>query len=196
MSGRDRQAAQDRLLRDLAREIRGLRRGGGIEAVIERRMTRLQAELETTLSEAMARTLSHMLGGILGGGGGAGGILAGLVDLPRFSEGGVVDGARLLALGGEAGPEAVLPLTRLADGRLGVRADGAAAPPVEVTVNLGDRTSEGDVAGVTAAQAALAAEISASLDQALDQAVAERIRAQLRDGGLLAPDGPLAEAGS
>ena len=170
-------------MRELAREIRGLRGDGGIEAIIERRMARLQAELETALSEVMVRSLAGMFGA---GGGGAGGVLAGLADLPRFAEGGVVDGARLLALGGEAGPEAVLPLTRLADGRLGVRADGAAAPPVEVTVNLGEGAAGEDVAGVTAAQARLLAELSAALDQALDQAVAERIRAQLRDGGLLA----------
>lgn len=192
MSGRDRQAAQDRLLRDLAREIRGLRRDGGIEAVIERRMRRLQAELEASLSESMGRILS----GMLGGEGGAGQLLAGLIELPRFSEGGVVDGARLLALGGEAGPEAVLPLTRLADGRLGVRADAAMAPPVAVTINLGDGAAGEDGGGVTAPQAALAAALSAQLDQALDQAVAERIRAQLRDGGLLAADGSLAGAGS
>ena len=185
MSGRDRQAAQERLLRELAREIRGLR-GGSIEAIIERRMTRLQAELETAMSEALVRILGQMFGGIAGGGGGVGAVLAGLVDPPRFAEGGVVDGARLLA---------VLPLTRLADGRLGVRAEGGGAPPVAVTVTLGERASGDDVAGVTAGQAAMLAELSALLDQALDQAVAERIRAQLRDGGLLVADAPLAGGG-
>ena len=102
------------------------------------------------------------------------------LSIHQDRRGRVVDGPRLLALGGEAGPEAVLPLTRLADGRLGVRAEGGGAPPVAVTVTLGERASGDDVAGVTAGQAAMLAELSALLDQALDQAVAERIRAQLR----------------
>jgi phage-related minor tail protein len=36
---------------------------------------------------------------------------------------------------GEAGPEAVMPLTRTASGHLGVRSDGSNAPIVNVVIN-------------------------------------------------------------
>ena len=61
-----------------------------------------------------------------------------------FAEGGVVAAPTYFpmqggtGLMGEAGPEAILPLSRGADGRLGVAAggSGAAARPVAVTVNI------------------------------------------------------------
>jgi phage-related minor tail protein len=70
----------------------------------------------------------------------AGGVLAGGAPVP-FAAGGVVARPSYFPLGdgrtglmGEAGPEAILPLARGADGRLGVAA-GASAP-VRVTVNI------------------------------------------------------------
>ncbi|MEO1639736.1 MAG: phage tail tape measure protein [Pseudomonadota bacterium] len=57
-----------------------------------------------------------------------------------FAKGGVVSGATAFpmrggtGLMGEAGPEAIMPLTRGADGRLGVSAAGGA--PVNVTMNI------------------------------------------------------------
>lgn len=47
-------------------------------------------------------------------------------QLTKFAKGGVM---------GEAGPEAVMPLTRMSNGRLGVQADGAGSAPV-VNVNV------------------------------------------------------------
>ena len=47
-------------------------------------------------------------------------------QLTRFAKGGVM---------GEAGPEAVMPLTRTASGHLGVRSDGSNAPIVNVVIN-------------------------------------------------------------
>ncbi|WP_430913086.1 phage tail tape measure protein [Methylobacterium sp. sgz302541] len=85
-----------------------------------------------------------------------GGVIAGGRVRP-FAEGGVVasptyfpmrDGT---GLAGEAGPEAILPLKRGSDGRLGVAAGGNARP-VSVTVNIatpdvaGFRKSESQVA--------------------------------------------------
>ena len=58
-----------------------------------------------------------------------------------FARGGIVDGPTLFpmrggtGLMGEAGPEAIIPLTRGPDGRLGVRAQGRSGGPV-VTVNI------------------------------------------------------------
>ena len=59
-----------------------------------------------------------------------------------FAQGGVLGGPTTfplaggrVGLAGEAGPEAIMPLARGADGRLGVRAEGAGAP-IAVTFNI------------------------------------------------------------
>ncbi|WP_336487293.1 phage tail tape measure protein [Methylobacterium nigriterrae] len=78
-----------------------------------------------------------------------------------FAEGGIVaaptyfpmrGGAGLM---GEAGPEAILPLRRGSDGRLGVAA-GAAGRPVAVTVNI----ATPDVAGFRRSEAQVAAALA------------------------------------
>ncbi len=94
-----------------------------------------------TLSAAMRPLFSGLagaLGTILGSARGNA-FSAGRVR--AFARGGVI-GAPVafpmrggLGLMGEAGPEAVMPLARGADGRLGVRAAQAAAP-VQVTMNI------------------------------------------------------------
>lgn len=59
-----------------------------------------------------------------------------------FANGGVVQRATYfpmrggVGLMGEAGPEAILPLARGADGRLGVSAGGTGARPVQVVMNI------------------------------------------------------------
>ncbi|MDO5647988.1 phage tail tape measure protein [Paracoccus sp. (in: a-proteobacteria)] len=78
-----------------------------------------------------------------------------------FAKGGVVSqpvhfpmkGAT--GLMGEAGPEAIMPLRRGADGRLGVAAAGGPAP-VNVTINV----STPDVAGFQRSQSQIAAQMS------------------------------------
>lgn len=77
-----------------------------------------------------------------------------------FARGGVVDGPTLFpmrggrtGLMGEAGPEAIMPLTRGPDGRLGVRSEGGAGGGVTVNVTIstpdaeGFRRSRGQIAG-------------------------------------------------
>ena len=65
-----------------------------------------------------------------------------------FAHGGVVDTPVLfpmrggLGLMGEAGPEAILPLARGPDGRLGVRAQGQGAP-VQVVMHISTPDAEG-----------------------------------------------------
>lgn len=81
--------------------------------------------------------------------------------MPRpFAGGGVISAPMIFPLGngrtglaGEAGPEAILPLTRGADGRLGVRAAGSASPvTIHMTVTATDaesfRRSEGQIAAM------------------------------------------------
>ena len=59
---------------------------------------------------------------------------------------------------GEAGPEAILPLSRGADGKLGIRAGGSGGA-VQVTMNI----STPDVAGFRRSQSQIAAEMSRAI---------------------------------
>lgn len=62
---------------------------------------------------------------------------------------------------GEAGPEAIMPLRRGADGRLGVAAAGAGGRPVNVTFNV----STPDVAGFRRSQGQIAASLGRALSR-------------------------------
>ncbi|RFP87613.1 phage tail tape measure protein [Rhodobacteraceae bacterium 63075] len=76
-----------------------------------------------------------------------------------FASGGVVDGPVSFpmrggtGLMGEAGPEAIMPLTRGSDGKLGVRAE--ASQPVSITMNI----STPDVEGFRRSQSQIAAQM-------------------------------------
>ena len=78
-----------------------------------------------------------------------------------FASGGVVSTPthfpmrNATGLMGEAGPEAIMPLKRGADGRLGVAAQGGAARPVNVTINV----STPDVAGFQRSQSQIAGQL-------------------------------------
>jgi lambda family phage tail tape measure protein len=80
-----------------------------------------------------------------------GGVVAGPVSFPMRG------GAR--GLMGEAGPEAIMPLARGADGRLGVRASGSGARPVTVVMNV----STPDVQGFQRGQTQIAAQLGRAL---------------------------------
>jgi len=56
---------------------------------------------------------------------------------------------------GEAGPEAIMPLARGADGRLGVRSEGGGRP-VSVVMNI----STPDVEGFQRSQSQIAAQVT------------------------------------
>ncbi|WBU65697.1 phage tail tape measure protein [Paracoccus aerodenitrificans] len=66
-----------------------------------------------------------------------------------------------LGLMGEAGPEAIMPLQRGADGRLGVAASGAAARPVNVSITV----NTPDVAGFARSQSQIAAQMGRLLSR-------------------------------
>ncbi|MFV0383683.1 phage tail tape measure protein [Paracoccus sp. (in: a-proteobacteria)] len=82
-----------------------------------------------------------------------------------FAKGGVVSSATSFpmrgatGLMGEAGPEAIMPLQRGPDGRLGVAAGGGGRRAVNVTVNV----TTPDVAGFQRSHAQIAAQMSRAL---------------------------------
>lgn len=93
-----------------------------------------------------------------------GGVLQAGTPVP-FAAGGIVASPTLFPLSGggtglmgEAGPEAIMPLTRGPDGRLGVRSNSSG---VNVTFNV----STPDVQGFSQTQTQLAALLSRTLDQ-------------------------------
>ena len=84
-----------------------------------------------------------------------------------FANGGIVNSATTFpmrggtGLMGEAGPEAIMPLTRGSDGRLGVQANGAASG-ASIVMNI----STPDVEGFRRSQSQIAAQMSRALGRA------------------------------
>jgi phage-related minor tail protein len=111
--------------------------------------------VQNALGGALARGINALAGGLLPFATG-GGFTQGRV-MP-FAAGGIVSRPTLFPLRGgrglmgEAGPEAILPLARGADGRLGVQAQGNARA-VSVTINV----STPDVEGFRRSQSQIAA---------------------------------------
>jgi phage-related minor tail protein len=66
-----------------------------------------------------------------------------------------------VGLMGEAGPEAILPLGRGADGKLGVRGAGGGGGSVQVTMNI----STPDAAGFQRSQSQIAAEMNRAIQR-------------------------------
>ena len=125
------------------------------------------------LSRSTLRAASGSVGNVLtdgltslfrsgpGGGGSSAGILP-------FARGGVFGHPTLASLGGprlgvigEAGPEAVLPLTRGEDGRLGVRGDGGTGGGVTVNFTV----STPDAASFARTETQIAAMLARAVDR-------------------------------
>ena len=118
--------------------------------------------VQQALGGALAGGLSQMMGAALPFASG-GAFSQGRV-MP-FAKGGVVGGPVAfpmrggVGLMGEAGPEAILPLSRGADGRLGVQASGSASRPVQVVMNI----TTPDVQGFQRSRSQIAAEFGRAL---------------------------------
>ncbi|MEZ5715454.1 MAG: phage tail tape measure protein [Paracoccaceae bacterium] len=111
----------------------------------------------------LANGIGNLIGGLLGFKDG-GSFAQGRV-MP-FASGGVVSSATYfpmrggLGLMGEAGPEAIMPLSRGADGRLGVKAESSARP-VNVVMNI----QTPDAASFQRSQGQIAAQMGRALSR-------------------------------
>ena len=87
--------------------------------------------------------------------------------IAAFARGGVVDGPTHfpmrggVGLMGEAGPEAIVPLARGADGKLGIRGGAGGGGAVQVTMNI----STPDAAGFQRSQSQIAAEMTRAIQR-------------------------------
>lgn len=121
------------------------------------------APVQGKVGSMVGQGLQAMLGGMLpfaAGGAFFGGRVA------AFARGGIVDGPTHfpmrggLGLMGEAGPEAILPLARGADGKLGIRGEGGGGA-VHVTMNI----TTPDAGGFRRSQSQIAAEMSRAIQR-------------------------------
>ena len=156
------------------------------------------------IRQLILRTIMQAIGFISGGAGGAGGAvtgdfmnttaLSGLTPaasgatfangIAKFASGGIVNrptlfkfasgGAMQTGVMGEAGPEAIMPLKRGADGKLGVAGGGGST---NVVVNV-DASGNSQVSG-NAGQ-------GEQLGRVISQAVQQELIKQKRPGGILA----------
>ena len=133
------------------------------ESLLQRTYSSTVRPVTNQLGGALASGIESLVSGVLPFADGAG-FVGGRV-MP-FAKGGVVSGPTTfpmrggVGLMGEAGPEAIMPLARGPDGRLGVETQGG-AKPVSVTVNV----STPDVEGFRRSQSQIAALVGRSLDR-------------------------------
>ena len=120
--------------------------------------------VQNALGGALAEGMNALFGGALAFA--KGGAFAQGRVMP-FAQGGLVTSPTLfpmrggLGLMGEAGAEAILPLARGADGRLGVQAGGGGGRPVTVVMNI----TTPDVAGFQRSQSQIAAQAARALSR-------------------------------
>lgn len=118
------------------------------------------------LDQAVGSLLGNIFAGGMGLGFAKGGVLQQGTPIP-FAKGGVIaspvtfplSGGRT-GLAGERGPEAIMPLTRTADGRLGVATTGSVAPTI--TINI----ATPDVEGFARSETQIAALVARALGRA------------------------------
>jgi phage-related minor tail protein len=118
------------------------------------------------VQNALGSSLSGLAGSLVSAFGFAQGGAFSAGRVRAFARGGIVDGPTLFPMRGgagmmgEAGPEAVMPLTRGPDGRLGVAASGGLGGPA-VTINI----STPDIAGFQRSRGQIAAQLARAVSR-------------------------------
>ncbi len=130
-------------------------------------LTQVAMSMADTVYAAAINPVVGQVGGLLADG--VNGLVSGLMPFANgapfsqgrvmpFAQGGVISGATTFpmrggtGLMGEAGPEAIMPLSRGSDGRLGVRAQGGGTVNVTMNISTPDAQSFQRSQGQIAAQ--------------------------------------------
>jgi len=153
-AGQDVASLERGLSRGLSRAIRGAVVDGDSLADA---LNKMAGSMIDTAFNAAVKPVSDHFGGLLSEG--VGGLFEGLLPFEKgaslsqgrvqpFASGGIVSGPVTFpmrggtGLMGEAGPEAIMPLARGQDGKLGVQAQGSWGP-VQVVMNISTPDAEG-----------------------------------------------------
>jgi hypothetical protein len=174
----------------------------------------LQTIAGMAAQQFMFRPLMNMFGGLFGGGGGGGGGIGdgGQWDLlpaspsasamgnvfvggnmMRFATGGVIDRPTFFpmanggtGLAGEVGEEAIMPLRRLPNGRLGVEAAGGAGGNAGTNIQINmPMTIQGSAIGENGISPGALAQVRTQMGRAAQEMVRTAIDKEMRDGGRL-----------
>ncbi|SLN46177.1 hypothetical protein ROA7450_02264 [Roseovarius albus] len=153
--GSDVQTLERGMSRGLSNAMRGAIVNGDS---LSQSLDKIGQSMVNSAFNAAVRPVTNHVGGLISEG--IGGLVGNLLPFAKggsfsqgrvrpFAEGGVVSGPVSFpmrggetGLMGEAGPEAIMPLSRGADGKLGVRSNGDAAP-VNITMNINTPDVEG-----------------------------------------------------
>ena len=168
------------------REVQGMSRaiGGGLRRAFDgvvfdgMRLSDALRNVARSMVDAAYNTAMKPVQNALGGAiaNGINGLVSGILPFQKggaisqgrvmpFARGGVVQGPTTfpmrggMGLMGEAGPEAIMPLRRGPDGRLGVAAAGGGGAPVQVVMNI----TTPDVQGFQRSQTQIAAQMGRAL---------------------------------
>ncbi|MGO4915421.1 phage tail tape measure protein [Pseudogemmobacter sp. W21_MBD1_M6] len=161
------------LSRGISRGLRGAFDGLVFDGMkLSDALGKVAQSMSNTMYNIAMKPVTNHFGGMLADG--VSGLFQGLLPFEKggsfsqgrvmpFAKGGVVGGPTTfpmrggMGLMGEAGPEAIMPLARGADGRLGVKTDGARA--VTVVMNI----TTPDAQGFQRSQGQIAAQMSRAL---------------------------------
>jgi hypothetical protein len=151
----------------------------------------LKSVIEQTVTQPAANAVSGLLSGMLGGIGGglfggsswsANGNIVGSSGIQAFAKGGVVGSPTMFKHGGglgvmgEAGPEAIMPLKRGSNGKLGVQVDGGNSG------NGGNITVNNNINVVGSDAAMVRAEVTKMIPQITEASKMAVIDAKRRGG--------------
>jgi len=151
----------------------------------------LKSVIEQNITQPAANAITGLIGGLFGGGSGslfggaswsANGNIVGSSGIQAFAKGGVVGSPTMFKHGGglgvmgEAGPEAIMPLKRGSNGKLGVQVDGGNSG------NGGNITVNNNINVVGSDAAMVRAEVTKMIPQITEASKMAVIDAKRRGG--------------